>query len=695
MVLYILLETILVNPNLDSDMKIRLFLVTALCLGVSLVNAQIYKDTIWVPVTYYDFHSDRSNPEFEISTTDNGTVHQNMVGQILDSEGKPDLGPAPYTNMYIKYWYRPWNGSGSSIHARGDYTIPIYNKTTLAFTQISEVDYDTAFKNIVIHDSLPFKLIPNSGGKYQYENQSFFPLDNKGFGNEGRSHNYSFSMELKWPFQKKADQTFDFSGDDDLWAFVNGKLAMDLGGIHTVANGSFSMNSFPEIPENSVCTLNAFYAERLASTSDIKITTNIISPRLIDGYFDVQVQPDSVICLGDSVIASAIIKRGGQVLTQIPSKCSLQWTLHDSLNPPSALTSVGLKCIFRPIKASTAKITCTLYDSIDNISLPDTVSINVKLCIEPPESIGFYYSPGDSRTMTLLPDTIILACDTTISIYVKMFDANGAWLEDTSISNHIKWTISDSINARISTQGSTVSFKSNVAYKNYVLTAHYLNGSQMLSRSFVIRVLPATPGELLFIEPNPDGLTLSPNHPQPFPDTTITLNSNETVKKAYAVFRDIYGNFIRFSNSTEWTIDKPIASLVRGDTTRGEVIITRIDTGLTILHVTDTKTNLKASVKIMILNLPVRAIDAGNQFGPSHFTCNFNGSKLTISSPQKYVGATVTICDISGRTIDKFIIDATKMNRILGSKSAGARSGLYIITVKGRTGRIVVPISTY
>ncbi len=58
-------------------------------------------------------------------------------------------------------------------------------------------------------------------------------------------HNFSFTSEVEYWFQYEADTnaTLSFLGDDDLWVFLNGRLAVDLGGKHVPSFGELTIDA--------------------------------------------------------------------------------------------------------------------------------------------------------------------------------------------------------------------------------------------------------------------------------------------------------------------------------------------------------------------------------------------------------------------------------------------------------------------
>ena len=433
-------------------MKKVVFLIIAGILMLAKGSlAQIYPETLWVPVTFYDFHSDRSNPEFECPhgrPAGGGQIHYNMVANTLDADNKPFPGSNPYLNHYIKYWYRPWSDS-----ARGDSTVPVYTvlsggeySAVIRYDGIQTVNHDTAFKNIVIEDSLPF--LHQGDGVYEYFNTSFFPLDGRGFGREGRSHNYSFTMELHWSFTKVPGLRFEFTGDDDVWAYINGHLELDLGGIHSAQSGHFYLDSIPGLVNGQEYSLDFFYAERHTSESTIRITTNIISVNPVE--IELQVFPNDTICAGDTLTAISIVRddTGG---FRPEFGVTTTWRFINTptgFNSNSTLSStVGDTIYFFPTEAYSYDALEGTVVNADGSYLRDTIRIYVKACY--PDHLVIEASPppftGDRlRNDTPLDVLRIPSERTTGTAYAIIRDRFGNFIE---ASQGTSWSI---------TQGPTI-----------------------------------------------------------------------------------------------------------------------------------------------------------------------------------------------------------------------------------------------
>jgi len=213
-----------------------------------------------------------------------------LQGTLRDfKDSHPDM-QYPYKNYGLR--------QGVVMSTLGDDKKPVlntdFNGGNLSKAMIdSESSFNQWYRNVEgVNQSVPYSItLQDTDGdgifrfaRSKHNGQDFFPLDGQLYGNEGRSHNYHFTYEIHTKFtytdpaDRDYDMTFQFSGDDDVWVYVNKQLVVDLGGVHSEEHGSVNIDDIADdlgLEAGKTYDFDFFFAERHTTESNFTLETTM------------------------------------------------------------------------------------------------------------------------------------------------------------------------------------------------------------------------------------------------------------------------------------------------------------------------------------------------------------------------------------------------------------------------------------
>jgi fibro-slime domain-containing protein len=245
--------------------------------------------------TVHDFRARNEtggHTDFEWQPTGGYAHYMGEVADSLDSEGFPVFASTGYkvTGEWRDSLGRNIISPRAYLSAKpGD--VAGSKSSSLGGSLHTSADFAKWFRdtpNVNLATNVPITLVrqPNTN-RYVFDDTldsqyhslgGFFPINGRLYGNyasTGKNYGFTYMINTEFTFQRNAGHIFTFTGDDDVFVFVDNKLVIDLGGVHSAVSQTVEMDRLNWLQDGQVYALKFFFAERHTTQSNFRIETTL------------------------------------------------------------------------------------------------------------------------------------------------------------------------------------------------------------------------------------------------------------------------------------------------------------------------------------------------------------------------------------------------------------------------------------
>lgn len=232
------------------------------------------------------------HPDFERQPTRGFAHYAYICADQLDQDGKPvwassgrkvtaqwrDASNRNITPPRAHIASRPGDQAGSMESVDGGATTTASN-----FAQ-----WWRDVPGVNVSMQLPIRLVRNPGTNiYTFNDRTdpqysslggFFPINGQLYGNsagDNKNFHFTFELDTQFVYKRGAGQVFTFTGDDDVFVFIDGKCVIDIGGVHAAVTQTIDLDRLEWLEDNKKYNLKFFFAERHRTQSNFRIDTTL------------------------------------------------------------------------------------------------------------------------------------------------------------------------------------------------------------------------------------------------------------------------------------------------------------------------------------------------------------------------------------------------------------------------------------